>query len=52
MARVAPRQEDPREPPAPDEAEKSVRSDARGANTMVAAAIIMVLTIAVVVLVL
>ena len=44
-------QEDPREP-APDEAEKSERSDARGANTMVAATIIIVLTTAVVVLVL
>ncbi len=38
--------------PAPDEAEKSERSDARGANTMVAATIIMALTVAAVVLVL
>ncbi len=38
--------------PAPDEAETSERSDARGAKTMVAATIIMALTIAVVVLVL
>lgn len=36
--------------PAPDEAEKSKRSDARGANTMVAATIIMALTVAVIVL--